>query len=77
MSKTIPFKRPAIIEEPTTVDTMLCEALDRNFKELATLGICENGFYHFRCSEGVSRIQALGALEFLKMELFASMEPVD
>jgi 1,4-dihydroxy-2-naphthoyl-CoA synthase len=72
MSKVLKFARVKE-EEPTVVSEILDQARDSDFTSIVILGEDGQGWWHFRCSGGINKVDFMGRLEFIKQEIFQSM----
>lgn len=55
------------------VEGLLRAAEEENFDRAVILGRTSDGYWFFRCTAGIDKIEMAGMLEFLKEELFHSM----
>ena len=67
--------RPKVLplHPPTTVESIISDLPSRNFKKLVVAGQTEDGYWNFQFGDLTGKVEALGVLEFMKLEIWHSM----
>ena len=69
-NKVIPIKQLP----PDDVANIIAGLPARNFKKLVIVGQTEEGWWNFQMGSLSGKVEALGVMEFIKMEIWESMQ---
>jgi hypothetical protein len=58
----------------TDVQELACDIADGRFESAAALCKDSEGYWHFRCTAGIDKVSLIGMLDFIKMQIYESME---
>lgn len=75
MDKVTDLRKYKISQRPATdVEALLVDCADRDFTSILTLGKDAEGFWTISWANIENKVELIGMLEFIKMDLHESME---
>ena len=62
---------------PSDVDTVIAKAKANNFGKIIMIGQDADGYWNFQFGGLIGKMEAIGMLEFAKLEVWESMKEVE